>query len=338
MNRQQLCRRLYISCSTTALPTARIAARSITTASTASPSSTPSTFSTINASEISHFSKLSSQWWSETGEFALLHRMNPVRVEWIRQKVALAPPPEEEWSFETRHMDVRREAAKGTGAWLTGLRCLDVGCGGGILSEALARLGATVVSVDASESNIGIATTHASQDPYLAKKMEKGELEYRFSTAEALRDAGEKFDVVCSMEVLEHVDEPGEFMKCLGEMVKPGGHLLLSTISRTPLSQLLTITLAEDILRLVTPGTHTYRKFIKPEELRRFVYSDMGGFETWHRNDDASDIRKNEVGETRGIIYDPLKGAWRLWDGVEGSWWKEAGEVCNYMYHAKKRS
>lgn len=145
--------------------------------------------------------------------------MNPVRVEWIRQKVALAPPPDEEWSFETRHMDAQREAARGTGAWLTGLRCLDVGCGGGILSEALARLGATVVSVDASESNIGIATTHASQDPYLAKKMEKGELEYRFSTAEALRDAGEKFDVVCSMEVLEHVDEPGEFMKCLGEMV-----------------------------------------------------------------------------------------------------------------------
>lgn len=226
MNRQHLCRKLYIARSTTALSVARIAARSITTASSSTASNNPSTFSTINASEISHFSKLSSQWWSETGEFALLHRMNPVRVEWIRQKVALAPPPDEEWSFKTRHMDAQREAARGTGAWLTGLRCLDVGCGGGILSEALARLGATVVSVDASESNIGIATTHASQDPYLAKKMEKGELEYQFSTAEALRDAGEKFDVVCSMEVLEHVDEPREFMKCLGEMVNvsPGVH------------------------------------------------------------------------------------------------------------------
>lgn len=100
------------------------------------------------------------------------HEPRAGRVD--QAKVALAPPPEEEWSFETRHMDVQREAARGTGAWLTGLRCLDVGCGGGILSEALARLGATVVSVDASESNIGIATTHASQDPYLAKKMEKG--------------------------------------------------------------------------------------------------------------------------------------------------------------------
>ncbi|ODO02106.1 3-demethylubiquinone-9 3-O-methyltransferase [Cryptococcus wingfieldii CBS 7118] len=300
-------------------------------------SAAPSAFSTINASEISHFSKLSSQWWNETGEFALLHRMNPTRVEYIRQKVALAPTGNEEWSFETRHLDAQREAGKGTGRWLDGLRVLDVGCGGGLLSESLARLGGRVVSVDASESNIGIAKTHASQDPFLADKLEKGELDYRHSTAESLRDAGEQFDVVCSMEVLEHVDEPGEFMKCLGEMVKPGGHLILSTISRTPLSQLLTITLAEDVLRLVTPGTHTYRKFVRPEELRRFVYSDMGGFGIWERNEDASDIRDGEVGETRGIIYDPLKGGWNLWGGVEGSWFKDLGEACNYMFYAKKR-
>ncbi|WVQ85266.1 3-demethylubiquinone-9 3-O-methyltransferase [Cryptococcus sp. DSM 104549] len=311
---------------------------SSTSAPTSAPTLTaPSAFSTINASEISHFSSLSQHWWSETGEFALLHRMNPTRVEYIRQKVALSPPADEQWSFATRHQDAEREAARGTGAWLTGMRVLDVGCGGGLLSESLARLGARVVSVDASESNIGIATTHARQDPALAAKMAAGEFEYRHSTAEALRDAGEKFDVVCSMEVLEHVDEPGEFMKCLGEMVKPGGHLIMSTISRTPLSQLLTLTLAEDVLRLVTPGTHTYRKFVKPVELRRFVYSDMGGFETWHRNENASDIRHEEVGETRGIVYDPLKAGWRLWDGVDGSWWKELGEGCNYMFHARKR-
>ncbi|WWD20004.1 3-demethylubiquinone-9 3-O-methyltransferase [Kwoniella shandongensis] len=313
------------------------------TSSSTPSSSTSSTFTTINESEISHFSRLSSQWWDENGEFGLLHRMNPTRIEYIRQKVAFAPSlsdgetKEPEWTFATRHSDSARESSRGTGAWLTGLRCLDVGCGGGLLSESLARLGGTVVGVDASESNIGIATTHASQDPFLSQKMEEGGLQFRHSAAERLRDAGEKFDVVCAMEVLEHVDEPGEFLKCLGEMVKPGGHLIISTISRTPLSQLLTLTLAEDVLRLVTPGTHTYRKFVKPSELRRYIYSSMGGFDTWYKNEDASDIREDEVGETRGIIYDPLKGAWKLWGGVEGSWWKEAGEGCNYMFHARKR-
>ncbi|WRT64958.1 3-demethylubiquinone-9 3-O-methyltransferase [Kwoniella shivajii] len=307
-----------------------------------STSTSASTFSTINESEISHFSKLSSQWWDESGEFKLLHRMNPVRIEYIRQKVALnASPPdsegEVEWTFETRHRDLERETSKGTGLWLDGMRCLDVGCGGGLLSESLARLGGKVIGVDASSSNIKIALTHSQQDPTLSKKIDQGTLEFRHSSAEVLRDNGEQFDVVCAMEVLEHVDQPNEFMKCLGEMVKPGGHLIISTISRTPLSQLLTLTLAEDVLKLVTPGTHTYKKFVKPEELRRFIYSDMGGFETWYQNSDASDIRKDEVGETRGIIYDPLKGVWRLWNGVQGSFWKGLGEGCNYMFHARKR-
>ncbi|KAK6903928.1 3-demethylubiquinone-9 3-O-methyltransferase [Kwoniella mangroviensis CBS 8507] len=351
MPRSSLPRNILLRRSTRSLPiqTPRpIASRSITTTTSSSspsssnprqdaPSTSTSSFSTINASEISHFSSLSSQWWDETGEFKLLHRMNPTRIEYIRQKVALGPSEGEEWTFENRHSDFTRESKRGTGLWLSGKRCLDVGCGGGLLSESLARLGGQVVGVDASESNIGIATTHAQQDPSLSTKMQNGELKFVHSSAEVLRDAGEKFDVVCAMEVLEHVDQPGEFMKCLGQMVKPGGHLILSTISRTPLSQLLTLTLAEDVLRLVTPGTHTYRKFVKPLELRRFVYSDMGGYDTWHRNEDASDIRTEEVGETRGIVYDPLAGKWKLWGGVEGSTWKEVGEGCNYMYHARKR-
>lgn len=156
------------------------------------------------------------------------------------------------------------------------------------------------------------------------------------------------------MEVLEHVDEPNEFLKCLGEMVKvcrpprlvyrtmpdasqPGGHLILSTISRTPLSQLLTITMAEDVLRLVTPGTHTYRKFVRPAELRRFVCAEMGGEATWVRHEDASDVRQDEIGETRGIMYLPWKGEWILGSRIEGTWAKEAGEQCNYMFHARKR-
>ena len=112
----------------------------------------------------------------------------------------------------------------------------------------------------------------------------------------------------------------------------------MSTISRTALARLLTITVAESVLRLVTPGTHTYSKFIKPEELRRFVFAEMGGHDVWHRNTDASDIRTDEVGSTQGIIYDPLAGGWALWNGTEGNWSKGLGEGCNYMFHAKKRA
>jgi len=118
---------------------------------------------------------------------------------------------------------------------------------------------------------------------------------------------------------------------------QPGGHLILSTISRTPLSQLLTLTLAESILRLVTPGTHTYSKFVKPTELRAFVFAEMGGFDVWEENDDAGDVRRGEVGETRGIVFDPVMRGWRWWGGAEGTWGKGLGEGCNYLFHARKR-
>ncbi|BEI94367.1 uncharacterized protein CcaverHIS019_0608260 [Cutaneotrichosporon cavernicola] len=312
---------------------------------TRSHSSTPpssSSFNTVNSDEIAHFSRLSQHWWDESGEFALLHRMNPERVEYVRQKVALDPATEQQWTFEGRHGDRTRAEARGQGRWLQGLRVLDVGCGGGLLAESLARLGGDVLAIDASAHNIAIARTHAAADPLLpyvnSNSTAPGRLEYRHTSAETLRDAGETFDVVCSMEVLEHVDAPGGFLQCLGDMVRPGGHMVLSTISRTPLAQLLTLTLAEDVLRFVTPGTHTYSKFVRPEELRRFVYSDMGGFQTWERLDGAGDIRTDEVGETRGIIYDPLGGRWRLTPGAEGTWYKPFEELVNYMYHAKKRA
>lgn len=142
--------------------------------------------------------------------------------------------------------------------------------------------------------------------------------------------------MVCAMEVVEHVDEPAQFMKCLGDMVKPGGHLILSTISRTPLSKLLTITLAEDVLRLVTPKTHTYSKYIQPGELVGFVNKEMGGVSVWERNE-LNTTKGQEVGEVRGIVYVPWRGEWVLWSDVEGTWTKGMGELCNYMFHAKKR-
>lgn len=203
------------------------------------------------------------------------------------------------------------------------------------------------MAIDASAHNIAIAQTHAAADPLLPfvgpdgerkNKTAPGRLEYRHTSAEALRAAGETFDVVCSMEVLEHVDQPGEFLKCLGDMVRPGGHIVLSTISRTPLAQLLTITLAEDVLRLVTPGTHTYSKYVRPEELKRYFAKEMGGVGVWERNEDASDVAEGQVGSTQGIMYDPLGGRWRLWPAPEGTLGKSMGEIVNYMFHAKKRA
>ncbi|KAG6819371.1 hypothetical protein H0H93_012454 [Arthromyces matolae] len=207
---------------------------------------------TINPDEIAHFSRLSSQWWDEQGEFQLLHRMNPVRVQFIREKL-------EEVALR-EHEGEEAPPPKG----LRSLDVLDVGCGGGLLSESLARLGANTLGIDASESNIKIAQLHASADPKLAS------LSYRHTAAESLLESSKRYDVVCSMEVLEHVDHPATFLSTCAELVKPGGHLFLSTISRTPLAWFLTIFLAEDVFRKVSRGTHTYSKFIKPTELVSF--------------------------------------------------------------------
>jgi polyprenyldihydroxybenzoate methyltransferase/3-demethylubiquinol 3-O-methyltransferase len=207
--------------------------RQIHSHSSSSSSSDP--FTTVNASEISHFTRLSSEWWSETGEFALLHRMNPARVEYIRQKLLHSNEPE--WTFETRHSH-NDTTASGTGKWLKGKKVLDVGCGGGLLAESLARLGGDILAIDAGRENIEIARIHAEGDPHLpiGDRAGNGEkLEYRWIAAEKLREEGRKFDVVTSMEVIEHVDEPGEFLKCLGDMVKVGlrfsFHLLSSCIN-----------------------------------------------------------------------------------------------------------
>jgi polyprenyldihydroxybenzoate methyltransferase/3-demethylubiquinol 3-O-methyltransferase len=198
-------------------PPNQINRRSISTPSSSS-SSSSDPFSTVNADEISHFSRLSSEWWSQDGEFALLHRMNPTRVEYIRQKLLNRSEPE--WTFETRHA---HPAEGGTGKWLKDMNVLDVGCGGGLLAESLARLGGDVLAIDAGRENIEIARIHAESDPFLpiGDRARGGEkLEYRCVPAERLREEGKQFDLVTSMEVIEHVDEPGQFLKCLGDMVK----------------------------------------------------------------------------------------------------------------------
>lgn len=261
----------------------------------------------VNPQEIAFFSKLSAQWWNENGEFGLLHRMNPVRTQFITDKLDLK-----------------------------GLDVLDVGCGGGLLSEGLARLGARTVGIDASASNIQIASHHASTDPSLATT-----LTYRHTTAEDVLSPPpssgsggisipRQFDAVCSMEVLEHVDDPASFLTTLSQLVKPGGHLFLSTISRTPLAYFLTIFAAEQMLRKVEPGTHTYNKFIKPSELVKF-FRELKDEETgkeWIRRWAGS----GEV-DVRGIVWVPWENQWKLLSRTASEW---GGTECNYMFWVRR--
>ncbi|KAF8634559.1 hypothetical protein AX17_004149 [Amanita inopinata Kibby_2008] len=278
--------------------------------------------STINEAEIAHFSKLSSQWWDEQGEFAFLHRMNPVRVQFIRQKL-----------LETAYDDgAVPEDTPSTHNPLSGMHVLDVGCGGGLLSESLARLGAHTLGIDASQSNIAIAQTHASADPKLSPF-----LSYLHAPAESLLSDSNRYDVVCSMEVLEHVDNPASFLTTCAELLKPGGHLFLSTISRTPLAYLLTIFFAEQVLQKVSRGTHTYSKFIKPSEL-------IGFFQTYRSSLDSNsenisrpwinpqlEYPTRTEAEVRGLIYNPLKARWLLAPrDAYGS------TECNYLFWVRK--
>ncbi|KIM66016.1 hypothetical protein SCLCIDRAFT_1211662 [Scleroderma citrinum Foug A] len=290
------------------------------------------TASTVNAAEVAHFSRLSSQWWDEKGEFALLHRMNPVRAQYVRDKVI-------EVAREERGEDVAQEMER-RGA-LRGMNVLDVGCGGGLLSESLARLGGQTLGIDASESNVRIASMHASADPLFSPSSPSPScsLGYRNISAEELLKSDEKFDVVCSMEVIEHVDNPATFLVTCAELVKPGGHLFLSTIARTPLAYLLTIVAAEYILRQVARGTHTYSKFINPTELISFFqqYSSPSGTggnsPPWITRMYAGGLPRRTEAEVRGLIYKPWSGDWAL---MPRSATQFGAAECNYMFWVRK--
>ncbi|KAA1470278.1 ubiquinone biosynthesis O-methyltransferase [Dentipellis sp. KUC8613] len=298
-------------------PAAHNVGTTSTTSALPSSSSTAPPLSTVNQAEIAHFSRLSSLWWDEHGEFALLHRMNPTRAQFVRDKVREAALDD--------HGETQTHA-------LEGLDVLDVGCGGGILAESLARMGARTLGVDASAANIAIASLHAAQDPLLAP--DAGRLAYRHASAEELVREQRRFDVVCSMEVLEHVDNPAAFLASCAELVKPGGHLFLSTIARTPLAYLLTIFAAEDALRLVAPGTHTYSKFVNPTELIDFFArhgaTEEGG-KPWISRTYGGQPPRREA-EVRGMMYVPWRGEWVLAPRVAGSW----GAECNYLFWVRK--
>ena len=224
--------------------------------------------STIDQSEIDHFSSLAKEWWDPNGKFKPLHKFNPVRLTYIREKLC-------------EHFD-RDPKAPNT---LSGLRVLDIGCGGGLLSEPMARMGADVVGADAGATNIEIAKLHAEQSDL--------NIDYRATTAEDLAAADEKFDVVLNMEVVEHVADVDLFMTACAQMVKPGGVMFVATINRTRKAQALAIFMAEQVLRWLPKGTHQYEKLVKPQELEAPL-SQAG----------------MEVIDQLGVFYNPISDSW----------------------------
>ena len=225
---------------------------------------------TIDAGEVDRFSRMAQEWWDPTGKFRPLHKFNPVRLTYIRDKVAahFGRDPKLLKPFE-------------------GLRVLDIGCGGGLLSEPIARMGAEVVGADASETNIEVAKIHAEQSGT--------KVDYRATTAEALADAGEQFDVILNMEVVEHVSDVDLFLSSCAKMVKPGGLMFVATINRTPKALALAIVGAEYVLRWLPRGTHQYDKLVRPEEIEGPLSAAGMGI-----------IDRN------GVTYSPLSDRWNL--------------------------
>jgi 2-polyprenyl-6-hydroxyphenyl methylase/3-demethylubiquinone-9 3-methyltransferase len=240
--------------------------------------------STVDASEVDRFARLAGEWWNPRGKMAVLHKFNPIRLAWIRDAAC---------------RQFGRNAAYPP--CLDGLRILDIGCGGGLLCEPLARLGGSVVGADPASDNIKAAALHASRGGL--------SIDYRVTVAEALAAAGERFDVVLAMEVIEHVADAGLFMRSCAGMVKPGGLMIAATLNRTLKSFALAIVGAEYVLRWLPRGTHRWDKFLTPHEL-----------------EGAMTAAGLAVTDQAGVIYNPLTDAWRLSDDMD----------VNYMVTAAK--
>ncbi len=224
----------------------------------------------IDHAEVERFSRYAAMWWDTRGPMASLHKFNPVRLAYIRDKAA------ERFGRDPKKLDC-----------LNGIRMLDIGCGGGILSEPLARLGAQMVGADPSKENVAIASAHAKESGV--------DVDYRATTAEDLAAAGEKFDVVLAMEVVEHVVDVNAFVGICASMVKPGGLMFAATLNRTLKSFALAIVGAEYVLRWLPRGTHQWDKFVTPNELE--LAMERGGL---------------RVTAERGVIYNLFADRWQL--------------------------
>ena len=239
----------------------------------------------IDPEEVEKFSAMAADWWDPSGKFKPLHKFNPVRLGYIRDAA-------------TRHFGLDESARKP----LTGLRVLDIGCGGGLVSEPMARLGAAVTSVDASEANIKTAMTHAEESGLA--------IDYRVGTAEGLLEAGtEPFDIVLNLEVVEHVADPAGFLADTAALVKPGGLMIAATLNRTPKAFALAVVGAEYVLGWLPRGTHEFSKFLTPTEVTAPL--------------EAAGLQAEPP---QGISYNPLSDQWRL----------SSDTKVNYMLLAKR--
>jgi 2-polyprenyl-6-hydroxyphenyl methylase/3-demethylubiquinone-9 3-methyltransferase len=201
---------------------------------------------TVDKQEIQNFSKDSGSWWDENGPFRPLHRLNPVRLSYVKEQIC-------------DHYD---RDIKSFNSY-EGLEILDVGCGGGLVCEPMARLGANITGIDADETAIEVAQNHAKDFDL--------QIDYQAGTTDKLAEGGKQFDVVTALEIVEHVADLDHFVKDLARLCKPGGLVIISTLNRTPKSFALGIVAAEYILRWVPQGTHNWKKFVRPSELTRLL-------------------------------------------------------------------
>jgi 2-polyprenyl-6-hydroxyphenyl methylase/3-demethylubiquinone-9 3-methyltransferase len=222
----------------------------------------------VDPGEVARFAALAEGWWDPKGKMGPIHKLNPARLCFIRARLVE--------HFERDAAAIRP---------FTGLRLLDVGCGGGLLAEPMRRLGADVVGIDAAETSIAVARLHAEESGL--------EIDYRHTTVEALAAAKERFDVVLNMEVVEHVADLGVFIEGCAAVLKPGGAMLVATLNRTPKSFALAIVGAEYLLRWLPRGTHDWRKFVKPSELGRQLRAHGLAIE-----------------DLTGLAYNPLNDKW----------------------------
>ncbi len=238
----------------------------------------------IDPAEVAKFTAEAEAWWDPAGQFAPLHRLNPTRIAFVRDRLAAA-----------RGRDPLRARP------LAGIRLLDIGCGGGLLAEPMTRLGARVTGIDASAASVAAAARHARQSGLA--------IQYRHAAAEELAAAGERFDAVLNMEVVEHAADRDAFLAASAALLGPGGTMFIATLNRTAKAFLFAILGAEYVLRWLPRGTHDWRKFVRPSEL-------------------AAALRPHsvEIAELAGVTYGPITDTWRLSNDLD----------VNYMAVARR--
>ena len=243
--------------------------------------------STIDPAEVAKFEAMAAEWWDPEGKFKPLHLMNPCRLDYIRSQIAAEYERDLTASLPFK-----------------GLRILDIGCGGGLLSEPMARLGATVVGADAAARNIPVARVHAEGSGL--------QIDYRVTTAEDLAAAGERFDVILNMEVVEHVSDPLAYLTACQILLKDQGLMICSTLNRNAKSFMMAIIGAEWVMRWLPKGTHDWAKFITPNELYSLIK--QAGLEPVDK---------------KGMVFNPITWSWSVSD---------RDLSCNYVTASVKRS